>query len=140
MPDIDSYPTVVALSALDRIIVRQTNEDGSVTTRRTSAQGLMGFAAIQTGITAVAGGQTSATPLTGLNCNVTTVPPGGGVILTVPPGYRQKVFNRCRTGQELSVYPAEGMRIEAEETNAAVGVADLDATEFFNDGTIFVAT
>lgn len=141
MPDIDSYPTATAIAGSDRVILRQTDGDGSVHTRRgTISQLQAGPTMIQNGLTAVVGGQGVAVVLTGVLCVFTTVPPSGGGVLTAPVGVTQRIYNRCGSGQVVEIFPPNDMAIERGSVNAPVNVADGGATDFTNNGTVILVS
>jgi hypothetical protein len=91
---------------------------------------------VATNITAQPGGQTAATPLPALRNIVTNCAPGTAVILQLLPVGQQTVFNRCGTGQALTVFPIVGMKIEGNGPNVPVTIADGDQVTFTWDGTI----
>jgi hypothetical protein len=140
MPDIDTYPTVTALGAGDRLIVRQTDGDGSKHTRIATLSQVKQAMPIANQLTAVAGGQSLALPVPGPIAVFTSIPPGGGTVLTAAPGQEQRIFNRCRTGQTLEVFPILGMAIESDTVNAPATIADGDDAAFLNNGTYFLAS
>ncbi len=90
----------------------------------------------QTGIIATPGGQAAATPLLAPRNVVTNVAPGAGVILQLLLAGFQMVFNRCGTGQALTVFPIVGMQIEHNAVNVPVTIADGDQVTFTWDGSI----
>ena len=138
MPDIDSLPQIGAVGAGDRVIFRQTNGDGSTTTRRGTAGALAAFTPAQANVAAAGAGQSTATVLTGRACTITTIPAGSGVILTVAGGTSQDVFNRAGTGRAVLVYPPVGLAIEGNAANAPVLLQDGASARFTCTGSTIV--
>jgi hypothetical protein len=88
---------------------------------------------VKTNIIAQAGGQGAATLLTARKNIIKVCPVGGGVLLQILPDNTMKVFNRCGTGQVLTVYPPFGTSFEENGTNVPVTIGDGNQAEFTFD-------